>query len=368
MSVKRKISVRKIIQALLTLVLAGVCITAVSSATRLHKARKLDEVDISIKNKQYGFVTQDEVKSTLLRDGEIREKETKVSLLNVKQMEQVLTANPWVKDAQVYIDNSSKLHALVTQRVPVVRIFEGDGNSYYLDRDNEPLPLSSKYSQYTMVVTNVPELKGDSASEALKAQILTLTSFIRQDSFWNAQVSQVIVRDDMRFEIVPVLGEQTIIVGDTTDLQKKFNNLFTFYTKVLNKIGWDRYEVLDLSYKGQLVASPAINWKLPEDKTIRRINWVKSILGEDVHYQTFNNSVPVAPKVEPAVHEAAVPQPVQEQDIEAEVTEGEKQEEAQQAELAEQLQQVIKQDKPTTKKQNKKETEDKKPKYIYNGN
>ncbi len=130
MSVKRKISIRKIIQALLTIVFTGVCVTAILSATKMHKNRTLQELDIQIKNDQHGFVTKEELRGMLLRDGEIKTNKTKLSQLNIEQMEKVATANPWVADAQVYIDNQQKLHALVTQRVPVVRIFEKDGIRY----------------------------------------------------------------------------------------------------------------------------------------------------------------------------------------------------------------------------------------------
>ena len=80
MSVKRKISIRKIIQALLTVVFTGVCITAVLSATKMHKNRTLKELDIQIKNHQHGFVTKQELKGLLLRDGEIKTNKTKLHL------------------------------------------------------------------------------------------------------------------------------------------------------------------------------------------------------------------------------------------------------------------------------------------------
>lgn len=365
MSAKRKISIRKIIQAVLTLVLAVVCITAVMSATRMQQSRKLNGVDINISNNKFGFVTGEEIESTLLRDGELGLGRTELSQLNVSQMEHVLKANPWVDDAEVYIDNNAKLHALVTQRVPAVRIFEKTGGSYYLDKNYEQLPLSFKYNHYSMVVTNVPELNNDSAGSALKERIMKVVDFIKHDTFWNAQVSQVIVRDDLNFEIVPVLGDQQIIIGDTTLLETKFNNLFTFYTKVLNEIGWDRYDKLDLSYKGQLVASPAIDWRLPHDKGIERINWVKTILGDTITYRPVSSPRPVsaAAKAKPAVEE-----PVEaraEPEAETANPDVEVQQRVEVKPEPPKKEKVETQPEPETKEIKK---EDKKPKYIYGGN
>lgn len=373
MSVKRKISVRKILQALLTLVLAVVSVTAVLSATKLQRNRTLADVDIQINNKQYGFVTEKEIEQTLLRDGEIKPGKTKLSKLNVRQMEKVVIANPWVEDAQVYVDNKQKLHALVVQRVPVVRIFEKSGNSYYIDKNTEVLPLSPKYNYYTTVVTNVPELKNDSASNILKGKIMALVQFIRSDTFWNAQVSQLIVRDDMQFEIVPVLGEHQVILGDTTDMRLKFDNLFAFYNKVLNEVGWDKYKVLDLSYKGQLVASPALNWKLPVDKVINRINWVSSITGETPRPKPVAAAKPVPVATAPAEVKAESPAPATpEKQIQTEVPVKENVPQKQPEPVAKPERQApvkkaeLKQPKPEKVKEKKQE--DKKPKYIYQGN
>lgn len=382
MSVKRKISGRKIIQALLTMVLAGVCVFAVMSATKTQSSRKLSGIDIQIKNNEYGFITKEQVQEMLLNDRNVDIGKTSLEQVNVKKMEEVIMNNEWVEHAQVYIDNKRNLHALVTQRVPVVRIFEKDGTtSYYLDRNKERLSLSPQYNYYTTVVTNVPDLS-DSANEDVKEQIMAFTKFIRQDTFWNAQVSQLVVGDDKRFEIVPVLGEHRIIMGDTTHLKKKFDNLMAFYNKVLNEVGWNRYEVLDLSYEGQLVASPGLKWKMPEDKVINRINWVNSILGEtpvrhaapkpsltaavkqpevkaNANTETVVATPPLAPvenKPKPEAAPASVQKPVVEKKVEKKPAPAKK--------VAEQpkKQKPVEQVKKTEVKQ-----EERKPKYIYGG-
>src|SRR6202007_1988325 len=114
------------------------------------------------------------------------------------------------------------------------------------------MPLSRNYVYYTTVVTNVPGINNDSVGWSLRQQIVDLVNTIQADSFWCAQVSQVIVDSNATFELVPVLGDQRIIFGDTSRMKDKFNNLFLFYKNVLNRIGWDKYETLDLRFKGQV--------------------------------------------------------------------------------------------------------------------
>jgi cell division protein FtsQ len=188
-----------------------------------------------------------------------------------------------VANAQVYTDNARTLHVQITQRVPVARIFDQAGNSYYLDNTLKSMPLSDRYVHYTTVVTNVPVFTSDSMDMVFKAKVVALVRYIDRDSFWNAQVSQIMVTDSMDFELMPVLGNHKIVFGDTTQMQDKFKNLFAFYKKVLNRVGWDKYEVLDVRYEKQVVASPALQWKVPVDKAAVNMSWVKSIIDNDTN-------------------------------------------------------------------------------------
>lgn len=299
MEKKRKISIRKVLQALVTVIVTAACITAVLSAKNIHNERKVRAFDIHIKNQKCRFVEKEEVKNVLLNVNHLDMKKTGLSQVDINRLERVINANPWVAKAQVYIDNDMVLHANVVQRVPVVRLFDQAGNSYYLDDSLKEMPLSRRYVHYTTVVTNVPVLHNDSASKSLKGQIVALVKFIEQDTFWNAQVSQVIVTDDKTFEVVPVLGKHRIIIGDTSNMQQKFDNLFAFYKKILNRVGWDKYEVLDLRYAGQVVASPALPWKMPVDKAMSNMSWVKAVIDagakDAADKQSAGSTMTVAP-------------------------------------------------------------------------
>lgn len=296
MSEKRKISVRKIMQTLVTILVTGACIAAMTSAARKQDAKHIKDFRINIKNEQFGFVDKADVKIKLLNDKDIDVKKISLGRLDIGKMEKIVATNPWVADAQVFVDNDKVVHVNLTQRVPVARIFDQAGNSYYLDNAHKAMPLSERYIHYTTVVTNVPVLKDDSLGNSLKAQIVKVVRQVERDSFWNAQVSQIILNDDKAFELVPVLGNHKILIGDTANLDEKFENLYAFYKKVMTRIGWDKYEVLDARYKGQVVASPALLWKAPTDKALSNMNWVKSIIGSDSNKVIAPLPKPIAPQ------------------------------------------------------------------------
>jgi len=276
---KRKISVRKILQVLLTFVAAAGCIVAMVSASDIEAEKPLKKLpEISIKNdRRYHSVEQKKIMELAIYAKGVDILHTPVSKLDVRGIETTIMSDPWVANAEVYIDIDRVMHINVTRRVPVARVFRADGESYYIDSTLHTMPLSPDYTYYATVVTNAPVINDDSAGRALKGQIVALCRKINTDSFWSAQVSQVALDSNRAFELMPVVGNQKVIFGDTSRMEEKFANLFTFYKNVLNRIGWDKYETLDVRYRGQVVASPMIPYSGPRDAAIKKMNWITSI-------------------------------------------------------------------------------------------
>jgi cell division protein FtsQ len=289
MPAKRKISVRKILQMLVTLIVTVCCITAIISASKIEDNKKVKSIAVHIKNdKKYHFIEQQEILDLAVTRQQIDLGHTPISKLDIRAMEQVIMADPWVANAQVYIDNENVLQLYVTQRIPVARIFDQSNRSYYLDTTLSIMPLSSNYVYYTTLVTNMPDVNNDSMGWALRKDILTLVKKIQNTPFWNAQISQIIVDSPGMYELVPLLGDQRIILGDLSRLTEKLDNLFIFYKNVLNRIGWDKYETLDLRFSGQVVASPSLPYKGPADKAIVTMNWINSILETEARNDALN--------------------------------------------------------------------------------
>lgn len=305
---KRKISVRRVLQALVTLIVTSGCLVAVLAASKKQSSEKVSEILINVnKGQKFLFIDKDGLRKELVDLKGIKEKVTPITRINIKEIEQEAYTDPWVSKAHVYLDNESKLHINVWQKVPVARVFFENGQSFYLDQSLQLLPLSDMFTYYTTIVTNVPLFNNDSLDNDMRARLLKLVRFIDRDTFWSAQVAQVIVTEKRDFELVPVLGNQKIIFGDTVNMENKFKGLFAFYKNVLNKIGWDKYEVLDLRYKDQVVATPAIPYKVNSRNALSNMDWIKNIMEEAPKSDT--GIVMSAVQVDRPVAAAVAPKP-----------------------------------------------------------
>jgi cell division protein FtsQ len=63
------------------------------------------------------------------------------------------------------------------------------------------------------------------------------------------------VNTDSEIELIPRVGDHTILIGNTNNLEEKMQNLFVFYTQAMKKAGWNEYEMINLKYRGQVVCS-----------------------------------------------------------------------------------------------------------------
>lgn len=319
----RRISIRKIIQTLVTLIAVSGCALAMISADKRQEARKITGVDIRVESPAgVHFITEDAIRERIFKSRHMKPEQLSTGTIDERKMEAILDSNPWIEHAEVFTDANRVLRIHVTQRVPVVRLFEETGNSYYLDAGLKSMPLSTKYAHYTPVVTGVRTLRDDSAGRVVKGTILGLVNRINAKPFWASQVSQIDMRADGGFEIIPIIGDQRIIIGDTDLLDDKLGNLMAFYQQVQNRLGWDKYKTIDLRYKDQVVAAPALRWKAPVDRAISTMNWLNAIMensktkesagGDAAAYgDSMDRPVAMVPAARPAVAVTPpVPKPV----------------------------------------------------------
>ena len=68
-------------------------------------------------------------------------------------------------------------------------------------------------------------------------------------------IDQVDITPSYKFELIPKLGDQVILFGDATNIEKKFDKLKLFYKNVISVKGWKKYSKINLEFDNQIVAS-----------------------------------------------------------------------------------------------------------------
>lgn len=253
---RNKIIKRFIISLISLAMIAGFIVLFVSASKDRNKAT-CKGVAVSLDKKEGKvFVDRFEIKQLITGNKILDPVGKKLDQLNIQMLERSVETYPWVKDAELYIDNDNMLQINIVQRHPLIRVFTISGNSFYIDRDGKRVPANGNFVVRVPVVTGFPSdaVKLHSDDSLLFTQIVDMGRYIAKDSFWMAQVDQININANKKFEIIPKVGNALIEFGKGKDIEEKFSKLLAFYKKGLNNVGWGTYDTLDVRFSGQVVA------------------------------------------------------------------------------------------------------------------
>lgn len=214
------------------------------------------------------FITPAEIRTLVLnQQGKITTK--CLNEIKVKAMEDMLKNNPYIADAQVYATLNGILNINIVQKKPIVRIISEGNDSYYLDSKGNTMPLSPDYTALVMVVnghineqylqmnkSNIQKMENDTTVHSLLPSIYILSNYIYHNPFWKAQIPEVYIDSAMEFCLIPRVGNQRIIFGDTTDLEQKFEKLWVLYRDGFSYAGkWNDYSEINLKFNHQIICT-----------------------------------------------------------------------------------------------------------------
>jgi cell division protein FtsQ len=241
--------------SLWSLTIAGICILFIA-AMQKKEAKKCSDINIEIRGaNNHVFVDEKDILEIISETGATEGKE--ISTIELKKVEERIEKNAWIKKAELFFDNKQVLHAKIEEREPIARVFTLQGRSYYIDSSCKQLPLSDELSARVPMFTSFPSHKKilSHPDSSVLMDVKQIARYIQKDSFWMAQVAQVDITRKGTYEMIPVIGNQVIRLGDATNLDEKFTKLKSFYQQVWAKTGFEKYEIMDAQYANQVVAT-----------------------------------------------------------------------------------------------------------------
>ena len=194
-----------------------------------------------------GFITKDEA-DRLLHKSNLYPIGRKMDQIDGLQIAKVLRKNAFIDSVACYKSPNGTVHVIIQQRLPLLRAFTDHGDEYYMDlKGNIMAPQG--YAADMVVVT------GNFDKTFARKHLLPMGKYLRDNAFWNGQIQQIHVTDSTHLELIPRVGKTVIEFGSTDQMVRKFQNLHTFYRKVLPEVGWNKYLKISIENVTQIVGT-----------------------------------------------------------------------------------------------------------------
>jgi len=207
------------------------------------KELRIDVVDTLDRN----YLTEKDIINTIAKAG-LSPVGKDLSTVSTAAIEKKLGENRLFKRVECYKTMDGTVRIKAYQRVPLLRVFSMK-ESYYLDTEDEKMPVPNNYAAY------VPLASGYIEDEFARKQLYEFALFLQQDKFWNSQIKQIYVASNGDVELTPAVGDHQIILGNLDDYKENLEKLRIFYDKGLSRVGWNKYSIINLKYKNQVVCT-----------------------------------------------------------------------------------------------------------------
>ena len=172
------------------------------------------------------------------------------SSINLQKIEDRLSGVVNIESAMVERMPDNTIRLTLMPMIPMARVFDFKGNSYYINRDGKRLTANARYH------IDVPVISGNFDSIHSPASLIPLVECLHSDPQWNTITSQVMVDPHTRdIILVPLIRGHVVNLGDTSDIPDKLTRVMTMYRKVMPIKGWEYYDTISVKWAGQVVAT-----------------------------------------------------------------------------------------------------------------
>jgi cell division protein FtsQ len=176
--------------------------------------------------------------------------------LQLSPIESGLKRLPYVANSQVYVAMDGKLKIKVDQRYPILRVVNTKGETFFLDSTVKKIPFKGyKMPDVLIASGNIQESASipDTVKSAVLKDLLIVALYVHNHPFWNTAFEQCYVDNLGDLILVPRTGNHSIVIGTADNMNEKMENLRIFYDRALKNIGWEKYQTINLKYKGQII-------------------------------------------------------------------------------------------------------------------
>jgi len=239
---------KKLLSTIILILLAGYIVFATIAfcnkpTNEICKGIYLEMRDSS----ETGYMTTADI-AVLLKQNGLDPTGKLIDEVSCRSMEQQLNKVPLIASCECYKTINGYVVVEVECRKPILRVINSSGDSFYIDEEGEVIEHTSK-------PTYIPIATGHISREFARKELLTLAQYLFADELWNAQIEQIHVTPREEIELIPRVGDHTIVLGRPGNYAYKFSKLRTFYEKGLSQVGWDRYSRINIDYNNQVVGT-----------------------------------------------------------------------------------------------------------------
>ncbi len=182
--------------------------------------------------------------------------------INLFAVEKLVEQEPAVKNAEAYLEVNGHLKVKVALKTALVRVKPEGKKGYYIDEQGDKMPWVSSFTPRVLTVSGwldrylvnqEPHASLDLRKKLFFSNLYDFAYLVYLDEFWSKQILQVYINYQGDAELVCLMGNQKIVLGSLGGPKVKLEKLKKYYEEVVSKVGWTKYQEVNLKFENQIV-------------------------------------------------------------------------------------------------------------------
>ena len=211
-----------------------------------NQERKIQQINIAFNEDDYPFLNETMVNNLLIQNFEGSSK-VKKERVDLKKLENVLNANKYVDNSEVFCSIDGILSAKVKQKKPIIRVINENG-SYYLDDKGDKVPLSENFTPRVPVYYGV-------ISENELDELVGVFSYIDNDEMLKHNI--IDIKKSQKGNIIFSVRDYDykVIFGTEANMETKFKNYKAFLQHASKDTLIKNYKSVNLIFTQQVICA-----------------------------------------------------------------------------------------------------------------
>ena len=224
----------------------GLVIVLFSFTSNRNENRKLTKTKVVFVGENPSFLKQETV-NKLLIENNADASAIRKDKLDLNKLEKAVSSNQMVEESEVFVTIDGVLKAVVKQKTPIVRVFDGK-RSFYIDYKGNTMPLSANFTARVPLVLGVIRKQN---SEALAE----LFRKIYDDEFLKKNIIAIQIMPNGSLKMLNRNFDYQIDFGGAKNVDAKFQNYKAFFQKAVVDSSLYKYKKIDLRFTQQVICT-----------------------------------------------------------------------------------------------------------------
>ena len=224
----------------------GLVIVLFSFTSNRNENRKLTKTKVVFVGENASFLKQETV-NKLLIENNADASAIRKDKLDLNKLEKAVSSDQMVEESEVFVTIDGVLKAVVKQKTPIVRVFDGK-RSFYIDYKGNTMPLSANFTARVPLVLGVIRKQN---SEALAE----LFRKIYDDEFLKKNIIAIQIMPNGSLKMLNRNFDYQIDFGGAKNVDAKFQNYKAFFQKAVVDSSLYKYKKIDLRFTQQVICT-----------------------------------------------------------------------------------------------------------------